>query len=304
MKLDLFKLYKQAAASFWQFNIISYRLDNEHWPLISKQEQSALLNTLKFFAAGDLVVSKGLLEIIKQSEQIPYEAKLFYNLQTAVEDVHSLAYKDMLDLFTRFWSLSNQTPVASFLDSHQTEAYLNNKIAWINKWKDNDDLTELLLGLAATECILFSCSFAMIFHFKRKGYFPGLCEANEYISRDEGLHFQFGVRICEYFPPKNPQIITKIALEAFEIEKQFASFIFEKGSFIGLTSYQLVNYAQYITDFFLSSFNQPKHFNCTNPLPYMETISLEGKSNMFERKVTEYITHLRGDNTFTTNKDF
>ncbi len=260
------------------------------------------MNVLKFFAAGDLVVNQSLLSYILKMPNLAYEATLFYNFQIAMEDIHSLAYKDMLDLFTSFYT---QTPISytAANDSVQTDIFLNRKIAWINKWKKSS-YSNIILALAATECILFSSSFAIIFHFKKKGYFPGLCEANEYISRDEGLHFKFGVAMYESLSLKDStnQILT-IALEAYAIEKNFINYIYENGNFIGLTSYQLLNYVQFITDFFLSSLGEKKYFNISNPLPYMENISLEGKSNMFERKVTEY-RRINSSRFFTTEEDF
>ena len=303
---DVYNLYKKHMAVFWTAEELDFAPDLKDWEKLNKNEKHFISHVLAFFAASDGIVGENLASRFYNEVQIP-EARCFYGFQLAMENIHSEVYSLMIDSYIRdpkekdylFHATSNLPCVAK-------------KANWALKWMGSKNtFAERLIAFAAIEGIFFSGSFCAIFWLKKRGLMlSGLCTSNEFISRDEGLHCEFACHLHKILQKENkvsPEIITKIITEAVEIEKEFIIDSIPV-DLIGINSKMMAQYIEFVADYWLQRLGVSPFYKSTNPFDWMELISLEGKTNFFEKRVTEYqkqgVLSSQEQNKFTLNAEF
>tara|TARA_B100000686_G_C16671733_1_gene906865 strand:+ start:16 stop:996 length:981 start_codon:yes stop_codon:yes gene_type:complete len=282
---DIFwKMYKKAEANFWTTEELDLSKDLNDWNQLNPNEQYFIKNILAFFAASDGIVNENLVERFCQEVKV-LEAKFFYGFQIAIENIHSETYSLLIDTYIKDSKEKNH-----LLNAIQTIPSIKKKADWALKWINdkNSPFSIRVIGFAAVEGIFFSGAFCSIFWLKKRGLMSGLCHSNELISRDEGLHTEFAVAMYNNLnnKPSSDKII-EIISEAVLIEKEF---ITESLSceLIGMNKHLMSQYIEYVADRLLLMFGLEKIYNSENPFDWMEMISLQGKTNFFEKKVGEY----------------
>ncbi len=280
---EFWKLYKKQIASFWTVEEIDLSHDMSDWLKLNVDEQKFIKHVLAFFAASDGIVLENLSQKFSTEIQIP-EIRAFYGVQIAIENIHSEMYSLLIDHY-----ITDPTEKNNLFHAIDTIPTIKLKANWALKWiNNNNSFAERIIAFCAVEGILFSGSFCSIYWLKKRGLMKGLSFSNELISRDEGLHTDFGCLIYNSLDNKLPQsIVHDIILGAVDVEKQF---ICEALScdLIGINKDLMSTYIEYIADRLLISLNYEKLFNSKNPFDWMELISLQGKTNFFERRVGEY----------------
>ncbi|VEL29198.1 unnamed protein product [Protopolystoma xenopodis] len=290
---DIWKFYKKAVASFWTVEEVDLSKDFPHWNSLKPGERRFLSYVLAFFAASDGIVLENLIERFSQEVQIP-EVRCFYGIQIAIENIHSEMYSLLIDTYIR--------------DSVEKK-----KAQWALDWigDTNSPFSERVAAFAAVEGVFFSGSFAAIFWLKKRGLMPGLTFSNELISRDEGLHCDFACLLFKHIIAKpEEKRIHSIMEEAVKIEQEFLTDALPV-SLIGMNCALMCRYIEFVADRLLSELGYKKIWNSENPFDFMENISLEGKTNFFEKRVGEYqraniMSRIRGEDThkFITDADF
>lgn len=279
----LMKLYKQAVASFWPVEEIDLSKDRKDWESLSENEQHFIKNILAFFAGSDGIVQENLASRFQVEIQSPV-ARLFYGLQNAIEGIHSEAYSLLIDQYIK--EPQEQKRLFRAID---TIPSIRKKALWALNWMDNlKSYSYRLVAFACVEGIFFSGAFCSIYYFKKRGLLPGLTFSNQLISRDEALHTEFAVEVYKLLQNKlNQEEVHQIIHEAVQIETEFITESLPC-SLIGMNSKDMTQYIQFVADRLSLQLGYPKLFNSTNPFDFMELISLEGKTNFFEKKVSEY----------------
>ncbi len=303
---DIWEYYKKAEASFWTAEEIDLAQDLKDWENLNEGEKHFVSHVLAFFAASDGIVNENIAENFLSEVQYA-EAKFFYGFQIMVENIHSETYSLLIDTYIKdnkekdflFNALENIPCVAK-------------KGGWALKWIDSESFAERLIAFAAVEGIFFSGSFCALFWLKKRGIMPGLTFSNELISRDEGLHCDFA---CHLF---NAHLINKIPekrvleiiIDAVEIEQEFIVDALPV-SLIGMNSKLMSQYIEFVADRLLEQLGCEKYYNSANPFDFMEMISLQGKTNFFEKRVAEYqksgvmdSTKDEETNKFSLDEDF
>lgn len=294
----LYKMYKQAVASFWTPEEIPFTKDVEDWEKLTADEQHFIKQVLAFFAGSDGIVQENLASRF-QREVSSQVVKLFYSFQNAMEGIHSETYSLLIDTYVK--DKAEQTKLFKAID---TIPCIGKKADWALKWIDSQqDFTTRLLGFACVEGIFFSGAFCAIYWLKKRGLMPGLTFSNELISRDEGLHTLFAVALYHTLPPKSTEEIHAILREAVVIEKEFICEALPC-SLIGMNSRLMSQYIEFVADRLAVQLGAPKLYNATNPFDFMELISLEGKTNFFEKKVSEYSRPTDSVNNIGFDEDF
>ena len=281
---DIWDFYVRAVANVWVPEEISFSKDIKDWRgKLNDGEKHFIKNILAFFAASDGIVNENLAEHFLKEVQYT-EAKFFYGFQVAIENIHSHTYSLFIDTYVQDKKEQN-----NLFNAIETIPSVKKKAEWALKWIDNGTFVERLVAFAAVEGILFSGSFCSIFWLKKRGLMPGLTFANELISRDEGLHRDFACLLYrEHIKQKLPvERVHEIIKGAVEVEKEF---ILEAlpVKLIGMNSDSMSQYIEFVTDHLLKELGLEPIYNVDNPFPFMDMISLEGKTNFFERKVSEY----------------
>jgi len=280
---DLYKLYKKAVASFWTVEEIDFSKDRNDWEKLTSQEQYFIKQVLAFFAGSDGIVQENLATRFQKDVQSPV-ARLFYSIQNAMEGIHSETYSLLIDQYVRDSAEKNKLFRA--IDEIPS---IKKKADWALKFIDStDSYATRLVGFACVEGIFFSGSFCAIYWLKKRGLLPGLTFSNELISRDEGLHTEFAVTLYHKLENKITEAqIREIISEAVSIETEF---ICESlpCSLIGMNARDMTQYIQFVADRLAVQFGISKSWKVSNPFDFMELISLEGKTNFFEKKVSEY----------------
>ena len=302
---DIWAMYKKAEASTWTVQEIDLAQDIEDWQKLNADEHHFIKHVLAFFAASDGVVIENLIMNVMTDVQVP-EARAFYGFQTHIENVHSEMYSLLIDTFVK--STAEKTRLFTAID---TIPMIEKKALWCQKWiKDGAcNFGAKLAAFACVEGIMFSSSFAAIFWLKTKGLMPGLCLSNEFIARDEGLHTDFAVLIFHKLHPANRPdsgAVTAIVKEATELEKQFAVEALPV-RLMGLNAGVMSQYIEFVADRLLNQLGCATVYGAKNPLKFMDMISIDGKTNFFERGVSEYQKTSNGDgvkNSFVLNEDF
>ena len=281
---DMWKMYKKAVASFWTTEEIDLAKDRHDWDKMTKDEKHFILHILAFFSSSDGIVIENLaLRFIKEV-QIS-EAISFYSFQIAIENIHSEVYSLLIDTYVR-----DPVQKQHLFSAIETIPCVQKKANWALKWIENNEahFCERLVAFIAVEGIFFSGAFAAIFWLKKRGLLPGLTFSNELICRDEGLHCTFACLLFSHLVIK-PEIsrIQEIISEAVEIEKEFLT-VAMPSRLIGINCTLMQQYIEFVADLWLTELNCPKLYNVTNPFPFMDQISIEGKTNFFEKRVGEY----------------
>lgn len=280
---DIWDYYKKAEASFWTAEEIDLGQDMKDWKELSDGERHFISHVLAFFAASDGIVNENLAEHFVAEVQYT-EAKFFYGFQIAMENIHSETYSLLIDTYIKDASERNK-----LLNAIEHIACVKKKADWALRWIDNGTFQERLIAFAAVEGIFFSGSFCSIFWLKKRGLMPGLTFSNELISRDEGLHCDFACHLyTSHVVNQLPkETVTAIIKDAVEIEKEFVTDALPV-RLIGMNSDLMCQYIEFVADRLLSELGCDKVWNSTNPFDFMDMISLQGKTNFFEKRVGDY----------------
>ena len=281
---SIWEMYKKALASFWTAEEVDLGSDLNDWEKLTDNEKHFIKNILAFFAGSDGIVNENLGVRFMNEIQIP-EAKCFYGFQIAMENIHSETYSLLIDTYIK--DNDEKTKLFNAID---TIPCVGKKANWALKWINDEksNFATRLVAFAAVEGIYFSGSFCGIFWLKKRGLMPGLTSSNELISRDEGLHTDFAVLLYSMLMEKLPEeTIHDIIKEAVTIEKEF---IIESipCRLIGMNSDLMSQYIEFVADRLVVQLGYNKIYNTQNPFDFMEMISMEGKTNFFEKRVMEY----------------
>jgi len=280
---DIWQWYKKQEASFWTAEEIDLHQDVVDWKKLSDDERYFLKHILAFFAASDDIVNENLAENFVNEVQYS-EAKFFYGFQIMMENIHSEMYSLLIDTL-----VDNDKEKDELFNALERFPAIKKKADWALRWIDSESFAERLIAFAAVEGIFFSGAFCSIFWMKKRGLLPGLATSNEFISRDEGLHRDFACHLHNnHLVNKVPQErIVQILSEALDIEREFITESLPV-NLIGMNSKLMSEYLEFVTDHLLETLNCPKVYNTANPFDFMDMISLEGKTNFFEKRVSEY----------------
>merc|ERR1712203_602347 len=275
--------YKKHEASFWTAEEIDLAQDAKDWDKLSDGERHFVKMVLAFFAASDGIVLENLGGRFSTEIQIP-EARAFYGFQIAMENIHSETYSLLIEQYIR-----DPAEKDKIFDAIHTMPPVREKAEWAMSWMNDDcSFAERILAFAAVEGILFSGSFCAIYWLKKRGLMPGLTFSNELISRDEGLHAEFACLLYSMLEHKLPEdVVHDLIRNAVAVERKF---ICEALScdLIGMNSGLMTRYIEFVADRLLTALGHTKLFGSTNPFDWMELISLQGKTNFFEKRVGEY----------------
>ena len=301
---DIWSFYKRAEASFWTAEEIDLQSDLVDWESkLKDNERHFVKHVLAFFAASDGIVNENLAENFLSEVQYT-EAKFFYGFQIAVENIHSETYSLLIDTYIKDSEDKNY-----LFNAIDTMDCVRKKADWALRWIDEGSFAERLVAFAAVEGIFFSGSFCSIFWLKKRGLMPGLAFSNELISRDEGLHCDFACLLYNnhVVNKMSKDKVKEIIVDAVEIEKEF---ILEAlpVKLIGMNSDLMAQYIEFVADRLLLELGNDKVYNVTNPFDFMEMISIQGKTNFFEKRVGEYqkagVLNNDSNTTFSLDEDF
>jgi len=282
---EYWAFYKQALASFWTAEEIDLSADKEQFDRLKPGEQHFVQHILAFFAASDGIVNENLVMNFCDEVQLP-EARCFYAFQAAMENIHNEVYSLLIDTYMA------HAPAAKnrLFNAIAAIPCIGKKADWTLQWCDarRRPFAERVIAFAAVEGIFFSGAFCAIFWFKQRGLLPGLCFSNELISRDEGLHCDFACLVHSKLLSKAPPAtIRHIIKGAVEIEKEFVTKALPV-KLIGMNADLMATYVEFCADRLLVALEQPRLYKAANPFPWMTLISLQGKSNFLEKRVSEY----------------
>ena len=280
---DIWEMYKKAMASFWTAEEIDLQQDLIDWKKLNNDEQHFIKHILAFFSASDGIVNENLALRFYNDVQVP-EARCFYGFQIAMENIHAETYGLLIDTL-----IQDKNEKDHFFKAIETIPCIEKKADWAFKWlHGNDDFALRLLAFAAIEGIFFSGSFCSIFWLKKRGLMPGLTFSNELISRDEGLHTDFACLLYKHIEnkPSKEQVYSLIS-EAVEFEQAFITEALPV-SLIGMNAKLMKQYIEFVADRLLLELGYDTLYRSENPFDWMELISLQGKTNFFEKKVSEY----------------
>jgi ribonucleotide reductase beta subunit family protein with ferritin-like domain len=282
---DTWALYKTAFASFWPPEEVDLSVDIKEFPLLSDNERHFLLHVLAFFAASDGIVNENLVANFATEVQMP-EARCFYGFQIMTENVHSEVYAVILDTYVK-----DAAKKAHLLNAITTIPCIRKKAEWALRWTDpkSASFAERLVAFACVEGIFFSGSFCAIYWVKKRGLLPGLTFSNEQISKDEAMHCEFAVHLYrDKLVRKLPASrVLAIVTSAVEGEKEFVCDALPV-ELIGMNSKLMSQYIEFVADQLLGSLGYDAHYLTRNPFEWMTLISLQGKTNFFEKRVSEY----------------
>ena len=281
---DIWEFYKSMEASFWTAEEIDLSQDLNDWNnKLSEDERYFIKHILAFFAASDGIVNENLAENFVNEVQYA-EAKFFYGFQIMMENIHSETYSLLIDTYVK-----DEAEKADLFNALDVFPAIRKKADWALKWIESDSFAERLIAFAAVEGIFFSGAFCSIFWLKKRGLMPGLTFSNELISRDEGVHCDFAVHLHNHHlinkVPK--ERIRTIIVDALNIEREFITESLP-ASLIGMNATLMIQYLEFVADRLLVDLNCSREYNVSNPFDFMDMISLQGKTNFFEKKVAEY----------------
>tara|TARA_B100001939_G_scaffold94831_2_gene81431 strand:+ start:1571 stop:2548 length:978 start_codon:yes stop_codon:yes gene_type:complete len=280
---DIWQWYKKQEASFWTAEEVDLHQDVVDWKKLNDDERYFLKHILAFFAASDGIVNENLAENFVNEVQYS-EAKFFYGFQIMMENIHSEMYSLLIDTLVESDSEKDE-----LFNAIERFPAIKKKADWALRWIESESFAERLIAFAAVEGIFFSGAFCSIFWMKKRGLLPGLATSNEFISRDEGLHRDFACHLHNTHLVNKVSVerITQIIVEALDIEREFITESLPV-NLIGMNAKLMAEYLEFVTDHLLETLNCPKVYNTANPFDFMDMISLEGKTNFFEKRVSEY----------------
>ncbi len=281
---DIWDWYKKSEACFWTAEEIDLSADLPDWNnKLNDDERYFIKHVLAFFAASDGIVNENLAENFVNEVQYT-EAKFFYGFQIMMENIHSETYSLLIDTYIK--DPEERNKLFNAIDTFEA---IKKKADWALRWIESPSFAERLIAFAAVEGIFFSGAFCSIFWMKKRGLLPGLTFSNELISRDEGMHCDFAVHLHnEHLKNQVPKDrIKQIIVEALEIEREFITESLPV-DLIGMNSKLMTQYLEFVADRLLVELKCEKQFNAENPFDFMEMISLQGKTNFFEKRVSDY----------------
>lgn len=299
----IWKMYKQAEASFWTAEEIDLHQDLTDWERLNDGERHFIKHVLAFFAASDGIVNENLVLNFMREVQIP-EARCFYGFQVAIENIHAEVYSLLIDTY-----IKDEKEKDFLFNAIETLECVQKKAGWALRWIENaPTFAHRLIAFAAVEGIFFSGSFCSIFWLKKRGLMPGLSFSNELISRDEGLHCDFACLLYSMLENKLEKAeVQAIITEAVEFEKEFVVDALPV-SLIGMNADMMCQYIEFVADRLLNALGNDKVYGTANPFPWMELISLQGKTNFFEKRVGDYakagVMSTRDEQVFSLDEDF
>lgn len=301
---DIWEMYKKAESSFWTAEEIDLVQDLQDWNnKLNDNEKHFIKHVLAFFAASDGIVNENLAVNFLNEVQFP-EARCFYGFQVMIENIHSETYSLLIDTY-----IKDPNEKHKLFHAIDTVPCVGKKAEWALRWIKNGSFVERLIAFAAVEGIFFSGSFCSIFWLKKRGLMPGLSFSNELISRDEGLHCDFACLLyTRYIENKlSEEKVKQIITDAVAIEKEFVVNAIPV-KLIGMNADLMCQYIEFVADRLLVALGYSKVYNATNPFDFMELISLQGKTNFFEKRVSEYKKAAVGskleEKTFKLDEDF
>ena len=294
----LYKMYKQSVAVFWTPEEIDFSKDQADWAKLTEDEKHFIKQVLAFFAGSDGIVMENLVTRF-QGEVSSQVVKLFYSFQNAMEGIHSETYSLLIDTYVK-----DEEEKARLFNAIETIDCIKYKGTWAVGWMgSNQSFGTRLVAFACVEGIFFSGAFCAIFWLKKRGLMPGLTFSNELISRDEGLHTQFAVALFHTLPEKPaPEIIQSIIIGAVSLEKEFICDALPC-SLIGMNSKMMSQYIEFVADRLAVQLGLKKIYGTPNPFDFMDLISLEGKTNFFEKKVSDY-SRVQSSGEIRLDEDF
>jgi ribonucleoside-diphosphate reductase beta chain len=281
---DIWAEYKKQEASIWTAEEIDLSSDLTDWSdKLNDDERFFIKNVLAFFAASDGIVNENIAENFVQEVQYT-EAKFFYGFQIMMENIHSETYSLLIDTY-----IQDTKEKDRLFNAIETLPFVKAKAEWAMRWIDKGSFAERLIAFAAVEGIFFSGSFCSIFWLKKRGLMPGLTFSNELISRDEGMHCDFACLLYnDHLVNKLPKkTVEKIIIDAVDMEKEFVTEALPV-RLIGMNADLMQQYIEFVADRLLVELGNEKVYNATNPFDFMDMISLQGKTNFFEKRVGEY----------------
>ncbi|MFM2135005.1 MAG: hypothetical protein RL021_405 [Bacteroidota bacterium] len=298
----LWEMYKKSEQSFWTAEEVDLHADLKDWERLTEDERHFIKHVLAFFAASDGIVNENLAVNFMREVQLP-EARCFYGFQIMMENIHSEMYSLLIDTYIKDPQEKNY-----LLSAIDTVPAVGKKADWAMRFISNGTFAERIIAFAAVEGIFFSGSFCSIFWLKKRGLMPGLSTSNEFISRDEGMHCDFACLLYSMLEEKLPrERVYEIITEAVRYEHEFVTSALPV-SLIGMNSKLMCQYIEFVADRLLVALGYDKVYNSTNPFDFMEMISLQGKTNFFEKRVSEYkkagVGQLKEENVFKLDEDF
>lgn len=298
----IWEMYKKAEASFWTAEEIDLSQDQKDWDKLNDGERYFITNVLAFFAASDGIVNENLAVNFMSEVQLP-EARCFYGFQIMMENIHSETYSLLIDAY-----IKDTQEKARLFNAIETVDCVKKKAEWAIRWIENGTFPERLIAFAAVEGIFFSGSFCSIFWLKKRGLMPGLSFSNELISRDEGLHCDFACLLYGMLEGQLPkESVYEMISDAVKIEQEFVVSSLPV-DLIGMNSKLMSQYIEFVADRLLVSLGCQRIYNVSNPFDFMEMISLQGKTNFFEKRVAEYqkagVMGKSEENVFKLDEDF
>jgi ribonucleoside-diphosphate reductase beta chain len=298
----IWEKYKKHEASFWTAEEIDLGSDLKDWAGLNNGERHFISHVLAFFAASDGIVNENLAVNFMSEVQLP-EARCFYGFQIMMENIHSETYALLIDTY-----IKDQQEKHRLFHAIDTIPAVKKKADWALRWIENGTFAERLVAFAAVEGIFFSGSFCSIFWLKKRGLMPGLTFSNELISRDEGLHCEFACLLYGMLENKlSQEEVYGIIAHAVEIEKEFVTDALPV-ALIGMNAKMMQQYIEFVADRWISELGYPKMFHANNPFDFMEMISLEGKTNFFEKRVGDYqksgVMGTKESQAFSLEEDF
>lgn len=301
---DIWNFYKKTEASFWTAEEIDLHQDLTDWDTkLNDDERHFIKHVLAFFAASDGIVNENLAENMVNEVQYT-EAKFFYGFQIMMENIHSETYSLLIDTY-----IKDNKEKDYLFNAIDNMPCVRKKADWAMQWIDDASFAERLIAFAAVEGIFFSGSFCSIFWLKKRGLMPGLTFSNELISRDEGMHCDFACLLYNSHIKNKLEksTVSKIIEDAVEIEKEFVSDSLPV-KLIGMNSDMMCQYIEFVADRLLNSLGCDKVYNAENPFPWMDMISLQGKTNFFEKRVGDYqkagVMAEKDKQVFSLDEDF
>tara|TARA_Y100000589_G_scaffold325106_1_gene362409 strand:- start:32074 stop:33123 length:1050 start_codon:yes stop_codon:yes gene_type:complete len=303
---DIWKFYKDQEASFWTAEEIDLSQDLVDWEnKLNDDERHFIKHVLAFFAASDGIVNENLAENFLSEVQYT-EAKFFYGFQVMMENIHSETYSLLIDTY-----IKDPKEKDYLFNAIENIPAVKKKAEWALRWIENGSFAERLIAFAAVEGIFFSGSFCSIFWLKKRGLMPGLTFSNELISRDEGMHCDFACLLYNnHLINKLPkETVKQIITDAVEIEREFVTEALPV-RLIGMNADLMAQYIEFVADRLLVELGNDKVYNVTNPFDFMDMISLQGKTNFFEKRVAEYqkagvkSSTDESNNAFSLDEDF
>jgi ribonucleoside-diphosphate reductase beta chain len=279
---QIWEMYKKSEASFWTAEEIDLSDDQKHWDNLNDGERHFISHILAFFSASDGIVNENLAVNFMSEVQLP-EARCFYGFQIMMENIHSETYALLIDSY-----IKDPIEKDRLFHAIETVPCVKRKAEWALRWIDGGTFAERLVAFAAVEGIFFSGSFCSLFWLKKRGLMPGLTFSNELISRDEGMHCEFACLLYKMLENKlSEETVQGIIRDAVEIEKEFVTDALPV-ALIGMNAKLMAQYIEFVADRWLSELGYAKIYNTTNPFDFMEMISLQGKTNFFEKRVGDY----------------